>query len=81
MTLKILVNRTAGFEKWKQLYEYQHGNIYSYLGTSNGQSSNLYLNVKLLGGSRGKIDIFFHKNILKLIKRNFKMLFLIENLK
>jgi hypothetical protein len=35
-------NGTACFKKCKQLFEY---NIYSYLETSDGQSSNLYLNV------------------------------------
>ncbi len=35
-------NGTARFTKCKQLFEYH---IYSYLETSGGQSSNLYLNV------------------------------------
>jgi len=37
-------NGTAYFENCKQLFEYQHA-IYSYLETSGGESSNLYLNV------------------------------------
>ncbi len=35
-------NGTVLFRKCKLLFEYQH---YSYLETSGGQSSNLYLNV------------------------------------
>ncbi len=36
----IYPNGTAPFKKCKQLYEYKH---YTYLETSGGQSSNLYL--------------------------------------
>jgi hypothetical protein len=34
-------------KKFKQLFEILNTNIYSYLETSDGQSSNLYLNVVL----------------------------------
>jgi hypothetical protein len=36
-------NGTAHFKKCKQLFEYQH--LPLLIGTSGGQSSNLYLNV------------------------------------
>jgi hypothetical protein len=36
------INRTVRFKKCKQLFDYQ---LYSYLETSGGQNSHLYLNV------------------------------------
>jgi hypothetical protein len=43
--MKTMTYRTACFEKCKQLFEHQHS---SYLETTGGQSSVLYLNVHLL---------------------------------
>jgi hypothetical protein len=39
----LIANGATRLKKCKKIFEYQH--IYSYLETSGGQSSNLYLNV------------------------------------